>query len=372
VGQSPSTPPLLSNPHLPALADTMRQTQVMVVSLTVVGAICFFVFMLNCMDGLDVTDIIGDTWRVSKNSSSWALDKGKTKRGTGGNFTGESRGEEDKMELVRLHPSAGVGRGGNLTGRVGSNIKERKGKNWEEGCSHATNHSILRPPFRIIQIGKPRSGSTFQHSLLDAIAHLKSPIGTRILKDVHTLTPQPKTVSYVIKTHAVHPRVRKLHAAGLVHVFSSGGRAPFGHYNQERSHLINCSMCEIKHYRTLFGLSCEDEKLLKQHMSLYEKLRRCCGTQMSKYRRLMLHGCDIGKYVDHPDYPHCETHNLTDVELQFFSSPISKSPIDRPDLQWSKPGDCSKFDAIIKSGKDFNLRPFRGCKDAIRHNTTYY
>ena len=257
----------------------------------------------------------------------------------------------------------------NASKEVGSNKKQRKEKHGEDGCSQPMNHSILRPPFRMLQVGKPRTGSTFQFRLLDAIAHLKSPVGTRILSSFTTPRSLPNINGpYILKTHANLPWMQKSHTAGLVHVFSSGGRAPYGHYNQERSHLINCSMCEIKEYRTLFGLSCEDEKLLKQHMNLYEKLRRCCGLQMSKYRRLMLHGCDIVKFVDNLDYPHCEKLNLTDVELQFFSSPIPKSPIPDPSLDWSKPGDCAKFDAIIKSGKDFNGRPFLGCNQSVWHS----
>ena len=235
--------------------DTMRQPRV-VVGLAVVCAISCFVLMLNRMDRL--TDIIVDTrWiPISKKPFSWALVMGETGGGTGGNFTEEGRGKENKMEKVSLHPSAGVGRGGNLKGGVGSNTKERKVENEEARCSQATNHSILRPPFRIIQLGRPRTGSTFQFRLLDAIAQLKSPIGTRVLSRFATPQSLPKiNGSYVFKTHTNVPWMQKSHHAGLVHVFSSGGAAPFGHYNQERSRLINCSMCEIKKYRTLFGLS---------------------------------------------------------------------------------------------------------------------
>ena len=69
---------------------------------------------------------------------------------------------------------------------VGSNKKQRKEKHGEDGCSQPMNHSILRPPFRMLQVGKPRTGSTFQFRLLDAIAHLKSPVGTRILSSFTT------------------------------------------------------------------------------------------------------------------------------------------------------------------------------------------
>jgi len=147
-------------------------------------------------------------------------------------------------------------------------------------------------------------------------------------------------------------------------VFSSGNRASFARYNQYLPNLLNCSLCEVDQYRHFFDLTDQDVALLKEYMGLYEKIRRCCGLQMSKYNFLRLHGCDISAFVERPDYPHCERENLTDVEERFAAIPIGYK-VSEPKYNWGKPGDCTRFDTrIVSEKKGFNGHPFQGC-DAL-------
>merc|ERR1712129_454977 len=102
---------------------------------------------------------------------------------------------------------------------------------------------------------------------------------------------------------------------------------PHALYHQYREDLNQYSMREIDKYQSIFGLTDKEINLLKEHMSLWESLRMCCGMQMSKYEILRLNGCDVTKYMNETDYPNCEYKNLTDIELRFESSTLSNHEV---------------------------------------------
>ena len=93
----------------------------------------------------------------------------------------------------------------------------------------------------------------------------------------------------------------------------------------------------------------------------FEILRQCCGLQMSKYEVLRLNGCDVSQYIYQPDYPHCESHDLTTIEASFANSPIPFH-VNSPEYNWEKPGDCARFNAEVSLGKGFNGRSFDSCE----------
>jgi len=122
-----------------------------------------------------------------------------------------------------------------------------------------------------------------------------------------------------------------------------------------------CPVCEIKEYKPFFDLSDEEVKQLEKHMQLFTILRQCCGLQMSKYEVLRLNGCDVSSYVDKPDYPHCERHDLEKAEQEFASSPIPYE-VNNPAFNWAKLGDCKRFSDKIKRDKvGFNGRKVTNC-----------
>mmetsp|Transcript_4109 Transcript_4109/g.5555 ORF Transcript_4109/g.5555 Transcript_4109/m.5555 type:complete len:1031 (-) Transcript_4109:239-3331(-) len=233
-----------------------------------------------------------------------------------------------------------------------------------DGLSH------LLPPYKIVQIGAPRTGSTFQFELLRAIVALKSPAGAEIKSRVVSKSDwnegvfeelQSSTESFVVKTHIADERLIAASDSGSVSVFSSSDIVPYSLYTQQRQNIEDCSACEIDQYRSLFDLTDEDVATLKKHMQDYEILRQCCGFQMSKYEVLRLNGCDVSEYTEQPDYPHCERHDLSSVEMSFANSPISFETTN-PEFNWAAPGDCARLNAEVATGKGFNGRRLDGCK----------
>jgi len=284
----------------------------------------------------------------------------------------------------------------------------------------------LTPPFRIVQAGQPRSGSTFQHQLLDAIAHLKSEesgtaaaaaAGGRSILTEFVGLPDGRTAgrirqyasqneSFVFKTHEKwdNADLQALHRSGEIVLFASlytvrpssasgtdrsaakaagaqitstAASAPLAAYIQYSGNLENCSACEIDRYKPIFGLTDNEVTFLKLRMELYGTIRQCCGMQMSKYRMAQLHGCDVTEFLRLPSFPHrCDTANITDVEVQFHEistvgSPLLKGQrvpynVIRNEYNWAEPGDCAKFDDKIKSGRAFNNQEFEGCEPAVK------
>ena len=112
---------------------------------------------------------------------------------------------------------------------------------------------------------------------------------------------------------------------------------------------------------------------------LYEKVRQCCGSQMSKFNRYeqlifplllawlyyrfisehftnraRLHGCDTSSFRDLAVYPNYEKYDLEDIEQKLHKHPITVEQL-TPEVNWSQPGDCAKFNEMIISGGDFTL-----------------
>jgi hypothetical protein len=229
-------------------------------------------------------------------------------------------------------------------------------------ASMKTNMTLpLRPPFRIMQVGQPRSGSTFQFHLLDAITQLKNDpdqyeIDFKFQGNIDEDIAESFAESFVYKTHKRKSDVLwRLHEEGELVIFTSGvptglrtGRLSL--YNQEKANLITCAECEVDNYAALFDLSPEEVNLVKNYLRLYSLLRRCCGLQMSKYEAARLSGCNVTQYTTLPEYPYCELVNKSAVEEQMMHSPIQHRS-DNPSGNWAVPGDCAKFDAKLMSGK---------------------
>ena len=239
------------------------------------------------------------------------------------------------------------------------------------GGVHAS--PVLKPPFRVVQNGQPRTGSTFQTTLLYAIMSVKSPPGSKVLIESRNREKLHDAVvdgilsnhSFIVKTHAGDNNnlfLEILQRIGIVSVFSSGARAPFAMYNQQLDRLLNCSLCEVDRYKALFGMTNAEVAMVKEHMRMYQILRRCCGSQMSKYRRLQLHNCDYEQFKSYPDYPWCENEDLHAVETAFAQSPVPYHLSNSPKWNWNKPGDCDRIDQYIIEGLDMGGTPFQGCE----------
>jgi hypothetical protein len=233
-----------------------------------------------------------------------------------------------------------------------------------------SEEKVIQPPFHFVQIGSPRTASTFQHQLLIAMAALKSPFPLEKVKLLNTSWSRERlqaNASYVFKTHRKLPLKRFKRINPQVHVFVSSDDYsdldPI--YIQKKENVVKCSLCEVDNYKPYFDLTDDEIKEIKRYMSVWEKLRRCCGYQMSKFQRAKLHGCNITEhfteYDEDRDDPKCDQYNITQLEygVQQYNVPIAEI------YGWKEPGDCAKIDQRIARGRDFNNRPFRGCKSVL-------
>ena len=229
---------------------------------------------------------------------------------------------------------------------------------------------VLQPPYRIASLGEPRTGSTFMHQLLYAIVRIKTPAD----KNVQVLRNKPGDGNFVTKSHYIKKTkhfLRNQIEKGSVSIFISTKdreHVQFDRnisskalYIQETVNLRACSLCEVDAYKDIFNLTDAEIQHVKDYMAIYEILRQCCGSQMSRWERMRLHGCNITEEdKTRPDYPQkCENLNKTEVELKMASNPggIKWSGMDKI-FNWMKVGDCKKFDKVVANGSDFNGKKF--------------
>ena len=341
--------------------------------------------LLGCFDYNDPVSSL-HLWRTSsmfgwniqdsslKNSIVSSYQKSTTLSGEDGHDL-TPRGYEIYMEaMVRATETLRTtclqllaGDGFFVNGSLSKNQKEVH----HESKSNPTPIRPLRPPFKVVQIGSPRTASTFQFQLLDAIVSLKSPHGTKIesrflgkkeLKDGAFESVLSSNESFVIKVHHEPESLEEASNAGQAAVFaSSNNTVTYALHVQERENLEQCTSCEIARYKTLFDLDDKEVEALQQRMHDFQVIRQCCGLQMSKYEVLRLNGCNVTEYVDKPYYPRCERQNLTAVESRFANS-IIPYHANNPDYNWAKPGDCARFNAEIAKGKGFNGRALDSCE----------
>ena len=263
----------------------------------------------------------------------------------------------------------------------------------------------LEPPYRIVQMGMPRTGSTLQYHVLDKIISLKerqrhlnfsnknselssSPPAALQLHRAHIVSFDDwmnlfykygdTTSSFLVKTHkkfnfpsssAQHHNVSSPPSiavfASIQNINQSKSYFPSALITQTRENLLSCSLCEVDKYKPIFNLTDTDIKNLKYYLERYMIIRRCCGLQMSKYEVLRLNGCNMEEVrktmavVD--DYPWCEQYNKSQIEIELVNNPggITHHEL-HPKLNWNNVGDCQHFDTIISSGKGFNGAEFDG------------
>ena len=258
-----------------------------------------------------------------------------------------------------------INNGSNEVGEIGIDRSNEK-----QNLAEVKNGMNLKPPFHIVQLGEPRTGSTFQFVLLSAIAHLKSPSQTKINVSFYAkynfnnglLKEIKEGQSFVIKAHyGDMSLLKKQQENGYISIFASSSKFSFAILQQDREQLVKCSLCEIERYKDIFYLTPNDIINLTEHMKYYEIIRKCCGLQMSKYEVLRLNGCDMRQHILKPDYPKCEEYNIADVEMKFQASSIPYS-VTSSEMNWAKPGDCARFNKIVESGKGFNGSELKKCE----------
>eukprot|EP00553_Chaetoceros_curvisetus_P014998 CAMPEP_0204650390 /NCGR_PEP_ID=MMETSP0718-20130828/11471_1 /ASSEMBLY_ACC=CAM_ASM_000674 /TAXON_ID=230516 /ORGANISM="Chaetoceros curvisetus" /LENGTH=115 /DNA_ID=CAMNT_0051673791 /DNA_START=69 /DNA_END=416 /DNA_ORIENTATION=+ len=107
----------------------------------------------------------------------------------------------------------------------------------------------------------------------------------------------------------------------------------------------------------------DEVERVADYIDTFAYIRKCCGLQSSKWERKRLHQCPITQEdMESPDYPHCEAKDKHEMELKLESLGIKTDGDENEgDINWSKVGDCKRFDDMIIGGLDFNGREFKGC-----------
>jgi len=250
-------------------------------------------------------------------------------------------------------------------------------------ASNASKQAFTSRVRRIYSAGQTRSGSTFQFTLLCVIAHLRSsfvscsekPAQLQVIKlhpSNQIFASDDTSMFFTTLRHKNIWKEANVSWAEGAHVS----------YEQDYSELERCPLCEISKYKDIFDLTSEEMLQITQYMRYWSILRQCCGSQMSKWFRGELFGCQDVKGFDiegRLDFHMCGSMNLTAVEEHFESThlyslvPASALSItSQLQYMWAKKGDCEKSHNAIRSGIGFNLAPVdeeicRKLKEGVLH-----
>lgn len=236
--------------------------------------------------------------------------------------------------------------------------------------SSGSHQLPLKYPFFVCQYGNRRSATTFQTELLKAISQLKSPSDESVYTQRSLPRDESENAFGVLKTHSPQRGLECIDKGYPIFTSDRPGDPLLspGNYDdkfivtlhhQKLEEMEKCSLCQVDYYQPIFALSDEEVTILKQYMHLWEKVRQCCGLQMSKYNMARLHGCDMTPFQRLPSYPMCEIYNMEEIEKMFANQPIAYRP-DHPSMKWAEPGDCAKFDDLVREGAAFNGNQWDG------------
>jgi len=209
--------------------------------------------------------------------------------------------------------------------------------------------------FRLVQYGAERTGSTYQWYLLCTIARLCRVRGFDVAPQCNP--DEPKSRTTVIKHHklpASNPR--------LYWSTRTGKNRPRNVIvMQVMDDLLRHGEAQIyQEYMPHFGLTLKEADMVADHMRHWSLLRKCCGTQSSKYQRARLHGEAVvikNRLLD----PGCDMYNLTSIEVHFATSAIAKLFPKSLYVAMGNSGDgnfevgfCARTNAFVAAGHDFN------------------
>lgn len=196
----------------------------------------------------------------------------------------------------------------------------------------------------LVQYGKPRTGSTFQFAILDAINVLKG--------NAYTLTKTHITPSHLLdKCVFVSQKQKSVDQTWLE-------RHPVLHI-QKYEIFSRYPLHEIEAYTSIFNLTNDERNKLHVYMKYWNIIRRCCGSQASVDYRNMIHGIKKRKHLfETVDFMDCSIYNITEVERLLFKTTIANRmqngivvEYNRPKAQ---PNYCKKEKKKLYLGYDFN------------------
>jgi hypothetical protein len=216
----------------------------------------------------------------------------------------------------------------------------------------------------IIQWGTPRLGTTFQYTLLCLIVKMKHmPNENNVRCDEMGSPTRNIGPDMVMKTHYRPHPVNFTNYLLFTAARSSDPVWNGSAYQQQYGQFLAAPLEEVKRYQPIFNLTAKEVHSAMAYMRYWSIIRRCCGSQQSLVNRQRLHGCKPSEPITSPQYPACETYNLTAVEellhrlpgyqlFPFYPRMESSHGVGRPHYV----GYCAETEhKIVEERKDFNL-----------------
>lgn len=244
------------------------------------------------------------------------------------------------------------------------------------------NRTLIR---HIFQNGPPRTASTTQFNILcvSLFLHIRT-FSPELLNNTlctmagsftnddkaYKYTIQQSNIPQVVKSHVTEPDPRHIHKS--TYVFATARNVEEA--NKTKSMLyskgLNVGIVQdlqslktlginhwLKIYAIFFGLTSDELELMYEYFKLWDKLRQCCGMQMSQhYRNYLLPSKDKNTAIE--DHPFCNTLDPNNLEKNFMETKLfklmSRYPlmrrINRPatvdgDLDGRY---CSRYEALVK------------------------
>jgi hypothetical protein len=232
----------------------------------------------------------------------------------------------------------------------------------------ANRPAALKEPFsRVIQVGPPRSATTFQFTVLCASVHLKFPNASisctfmeptgadiEVIK-AHVLTDRlvssdRATIFFATSTNSSHSAVSSLIQPRLTQPYDV---------------LVKIGLGVLQWYAALFDLDEDHAMRLHEYMRYWQIFRRCCGSQASVDWRMHLHGSVVEPTHKSTAYDamDCLIYDLDRLEARMLDTSMCRDERfhkmgTRLSPMCPQRGFCNDTVQKLKDGLDFNNMPW--------------
>lgn len=232
----------------------------------------------------------------------------------------------------------------------------------------ASRPAALKEPFsRVVQVGPPRSATTFQFTVLCATVHLKFPNASisctfmdptgadiEVIK-AHVLTDQlvssdRATIFFATSTNSSHSSVSSLIQPRLTQPYNV---------------LVKIGLGVLPWYVALFGLDEDSAMRLHEYVRYWQIFRRCCGSQASVDWRMHLHGAGVEPKHKSTAYDamDCLIYDLDRLEARMLETSMCRDERfhkmgTRLSPMCPRRGFCNDTVQKLKDGWDFNNLPW--------------
>jgi len=228
-------------------------------------------------------------------------------------------------------------------------------------------NEVARQAKKILQIGVPRTGSTWQYQLLCVIMQLVHDYDV----DCHGGADSSEATYQVLKSHSfrtVTGEIGKAKAKEDLAMFLTTNMEPHIQDKQLKrvgyswgviqtyDTLVKEGLAVIQTYSKLFGLTEHQTKMVYQYMKYWQITRRCCGNQQGQdnFKRLQNSTAPLAhKFIEY-DYSDCAIYNLGEVETLLVSTEVIKNDPSAKEVISQISGSCKRTNDLVRGGMGFN------------------